>query len=39
VKPPMSVKYCMWADEISGSAQFVAIFAPKKEIEKTGSEL
>jgi hypothetical protein len=39
VKPPMSVKYCMWADEISGSAQIVAIFAPKKEIEKMGSEL
>jgi hypothetical protein len=39
VKPPMSVKYCMWADEIERSAQFVAIFAPKKETEKMGSEL
>jgi hypothetical protein len=29
----------MWADEIERSAQVVAIFAPKKEIEKTGSEL
>jgi hypothetical protein len=29
----------MWADEIKRSAQFVAIFAPKKEIAKMGSEL
>jgi hypothetical protein len=29
----------MWADEIKRSAPVVAIFAPKKEIEKTGSEL